>query len=333
MSAPAPVAGKAPVCPMCGQAGAAGDAVCARCGWDAVAMRRRCRECRGRVAIESGFRAGPVLGVLGVLALSVSLFSGFLGSLAILLTLGGLAGFIRARCLVHRCGSCGRQVPDVLLSTGEREERRGRTATLYMGSAGTLAAGIVAGCVWLLVAGWLGGGFRSADIGSLEAKGAESVPALVRALRDPVVRWDAVGALGRIGAPSVEPLRAKLRDPEWEVRRSAAAALGQVGPHAAPAVRDLIALLKDPEGMVRQSAVQALGKIGPEAAPAVDSIVGATADPDDLVVLNAVVALGDIGPAAAAGLPRLREIAEIPNSNLAWQAREVIKKIEGAEER
>jgi HEAT repeat protein len=56
---------------------------------------------------------------------------------------------------------------------------------------------------------------------------------------------------------------AALKDPDRDVRRSAAEALGNVGPPAPEALSALVAALHDQNADVRQSAAEALGKVGP----------------------------------------------------------------------
>jgi len=72
-----------------------------------------------------------------------------------------------------------------------------------------------------------------------------------------VPRAPAAEALGRIGAPAVDPLIATFKD--WDMRDAAAEALGQMG---APALEPLIGALKRGDRDVRQYAAVALGRIG-----------------------------------------------------------------------
>jgi len=73
---------------------------------------------------------------------------------------------------------------------------------------------------------------------------------------------DAVSeALGKIGAPAIEPLIATLKNKDKETsgrRQAAIDALGKIG---APAVEPLIATLRDSNENVRDAATKALGKI------------------------------------------------------------------------
>jgi hypothetical protein len=62
---------------------------------------------------------------------------------------------------------------------------------------------------------------------SCASQPAEDVNGLIQKLKDKDVniRWDAVNALGKIGAPAVEPLIAALRDEHLNTRINAAKAL------------------------------------------------------------------------------------------------------------
>jgi HEAT repeats len=111
--------------------------------------------------------------------------------------------------------------------------------------------------------------------GPFERAGAElvllaprstSVLAEMIALRDGIVSFLAADLLVRIGAPALEPVRAKLAHPEAEVRRRAAELLGRL-PHAGEAETELERALgtcaeKDPAWIVRAQAAQALGARG-----------------------------------------------------------------------
>jgi hypothetical protein len=84
------------------------------------------------------------------------------------------------------------------------------------------------------------------------------------------VRLAAAEALIKLESAPVEvTLLAVLRNPDWRMRRNAAAVLGQL--HADWAVRPLIAALRDEQEIVRRTAYAALKRIGtPEAMRAIE---------------------------------------------------------------
>ena len=109
-------------------------------------------------------------------------------------------------------------------------------------------------------------------IGKIGAPAARAVPALVAALQDPAatIREHSAEALGDIGPPAAEaaqPLAAVLQDPAPRVRRDAVRSLGQIGPSARTVLREIQAALQDPEEMVRQAARTTLQTIAPETLP------------------------------------------------------------------
>jgi len=95
-----------------------------------------------------------------------------------------------------------------------------------------------------------------------------AVPELLRILTkepDNDIRWQATGALGKIGEAAVEGLAAALKDDDWKVRRSAADALWSMRePGAVPALTEA---LIDRNDVVRQAAAGALEGMGDMAVP------------------------------------------------------------------
>lgn len=73
---------------------------------------------------------------------------------------------------------------------------------------------------------------------------------------DANIRWQATGALGKMGATAVPGLTAALKDEDWKVRRSAAEALWAMREPAA--VPGLVEALADKNDIVRQAAASAL---------------------------------------------------------------------------
>ena len=80
---------------------------------------------------------------------------------------------------------------------------------------------------------------------------------------DPILRWGAAAALGRIGAAEAVPaLIEALGDEDWRVRRNAAWALGQIG--EASALPHLARLSRDPVDAVQEMAGEAVRAIQQE---------------------------------------------------------------------
>lgn len=93
-----------------------------------------------------------------------------------------------------------------------------------------------------------------------------------------IVRQDtqqaaASDALGRIGAPAVQPLSEALSDADPSVRIEACRALAYMGSKAKDAVAPLTRTLSDPEDAVREEAAHALGQIGEQAQLAIPELM------------------------------------------------------------
>ena len=93
------------------------------------------------------------------------------------------------------------------------------------------------------------------------------------------------------GDDPIAKLAAMLRDPNEDVRASAAESLGLAGPSAKAAVGALVAALKDSSAEVRMLAVRALGGLGPEARIAAGALKDLSSDPDPAVRSAAADAL------------------------------------------
>jgi hypothetical protein len=96
-----------------------------------------------------------------------------------------------------------------------------------------------------------------------------AVPDLLRLMvQDPDgnIRWQATGALGKMGAAAVPGLTAALKDEDWKVRRSAAEALWAM--REPTAVPGLVEALADKNDIVRQAAASALEGMSDMAMPA-----------------------------------------------------------------
>jgi len=133
---------------------------------------------------------------------------------------------------------------------------------------------------------------------SLITIGGPAIKALIEALKDPGIKEEAVGLLGKIGEGKppvkvkgdvIEPLCGALRDKSAEVREKAALALGEIKDPRA--VEPLSIALRDSEYVVKVLAAKALGEIGK---PAVEVLIAALTDPSSDVRMNAAQALGEI---------------------------------------
>lgn len=105
---------------------------------------------------------------------------------------------------------------------------------------------------------------RSAAVKVLgEIGDPESVPHLLEIVnheRDGNIRWQATGALSKMGQAAVPGLVKALRDKDWKVRRSACEALwGMAEPSAVPALAEALC---DPNDVVRQAASGAVEAMG-----------------------------------------------------------------------
>ncbi|MFA7562444.1 MAG: HEAT repeat domain-containing protein [Methanoculleus sp.] len=146
-----------------------------------------------------------------------------------------------------------------------------------------------------------------------------AVESLVPLLDDPEVgvRWKAAEALGKLGAPAVEPLTVSLRSGSVDVRWMAAVTLGDIGePTAIPA---LMGALDDEDTYVRSRAALALGAIGE---PAREEVVTALSSGSERIRLGAAMALGGLG--GESSIPPLIEALSDPDSEVRRQARSAL---------
>lgn len=117
---------------------------------------------------------------------------------------------------------------------------------------------------------------------------------------DPIVRWNAARALGKLKATdSAKDLVALLTDANPEVREHAAEALGDIGPAAAHTAPELVKVLKDPHPRVRRDAVRSFGNFGPAAKAHLAAVQALKNDPDADVKVAATRAERLIDPTLA----------------------------------
>ncbi len=143
------------------------------------------------------------------------------------------------------------------------------------------------------------------------------VVALVEGLSDKAssVRYACREALGRCGAPAVDPLVKALGSKNVEVRAYAADALGDIGAYddaddqpLDKAVPGLTKLLGDEHYAVRVSAAMALSRIGVRAAPATKKLIGLLGDSEWAVVDAAVRAVAAADPSGKQSVPALAKL-------------------------
>jgi HEAT repeat protein len=160
-------------------------------------------------------------------------------------------------------------------------------------------------------------------------------------------RWkavDAIGHMGKDGAPAGPDLVAALGDPDPLVRQVAVRAISELAPEMPGAVAALVPLFPDVEAIravakfrragaeavpaliklfasddptVRWQAVRAIGKIGEPALPALPELMRLTVEDKEWEVReHAAEAMGDIGPPASAGVPALVKALRDPNARV-----------------
>jgi len=153
--------------------------------------------------------------------------------------------------------------------------------------------------------------------------GKPAVAALIEALEDVDgnVRWQAIVALGRIGAPdatvATRSLVKALDDIDPDVRTSAAAALGKLKGREPYVVQSLRPLTTDPHGQVRCAAWWALWKLADDQ-QAMGQLIQLLADKDWMVNQAAGKYLAMIG--APAVIPLTSVLKESPQQGQAAAA-------------
>jgi HEAT repeat protein len=143
-------------------------------------------------------------------------------------------------------------------------------------------------------------------IGEIGPPAAESVPALIEALKQEQVPRplrtppSSALALGRVGTAAVPRLIDTLKDSRASVRTSAVIALGLVGVDARAAAPALFELLKDKDAEVRSASALSLGAID-SANKNLVPVLKVLSREDDIYISSAAIsALRRIDPAAAA---------------------------------
>ncbi|MFA4874312.1 MAG: HEAT repeat domain-containing protein [bacterium] len=134
---------------------------------------------------------------------------------------------------------------------------------------------------------------------------------------------------GHIGPAAIPDLIVALKDPNWEVRQTAALALGQMKPAAAAAVVPVLTSLSktDQDWHVRTSAITGLRQLGPAAAAAVPALIDVfNTDKDWPVRHNVLTAFGeDIGFVATPAAVSMLRAALIDDREIARFVRSIEK--------
>jgi HEAT repeat protein len=127
------------------------------------------------------------------------------------------------------------------------------------------------------------------------------VPWLVEAAGDPVsgVRWRAVRALGKIGVGSLLGMQLipLLDDPEAQVRAEVVRVLAATQDRQF--LDPLRARLGDPDLQVQSRAIEAMGEIGTSDPPLIERLLGFLAAAQSQIRMHAVVSLGKLGNRSA----------------------------------
>jgi RNA polymerase sigma factor (sigma-70 family) len=140
-------------------------------------------------------------------------------------------------------------------------------------------------------------------LGQMAPESKSAIPALIQLLKDEspdgrqtsfphlghVRDYVNVEALSRFGKDAVPLLTEALKDPNENLRISAAVALARIGEPAKSAVPELIRALHDKHNLVRENASVALAEIGVDAVPAVVELMQ---DKDPAIRTIAVETLG-----------------------------------------
>ncbi len=179
---------------------------------------------------------------------------------------------------------------------------------------------------------------RLASVDALETMGdaaAPTVPALVRALKDPdrFVRWAASRTLGKLAPRRPDlavPVLAGMLQPDEDlsVRLSAANTLSLFGPTAGAAVPALTRALGSRDSEVRVAALKSLESVGTDAVPALTAITGRLRDSNTQVRTEAARVLARFGPLAIESLPALRKALFDPAEEVRRAASDAILSID-----
>lgn len=172
------------------------------------------------------------------------------------------------------------------------------------------------------------------DLGWLEKKASEAVPALGQMLGDsaPRARFAAAVALLRISptdSRGIRVLASGVESTDPAIKRDAVQAIGMAGPQGAKLVQSLSQALMDSDSSVRLAALEAIATLGPAAASAKDNVASLLDQPEFAV--DAADALGRIGPAARPAPIQLSKMLKSDQASSRWAAVRALSQIGGPE--
>ena len=186
-------------------------------------------------------------------------------------------------------------------------------------------------------------------LGAFGPAAAPAVPILLQTLRQAIAErkaWLAVwtaAALGRIApdvassAEAIAALEGSLKHPEGDgfLCCKAAEALGEFGPVAVSATPGLIELLKRGPSPGRATAAMALGRIAPATSQEDRAVAALTkslqAEPDLHGTPEVIEAVVRFGPRAVSAIPRLKELAQSPNTKVSGAAQTALMTLKVAQ--
>lgn len=137
-----------------------------------------------------------------------------------------------------------------------------------------------------------------------------AIPKLIGLFRDkdPLVRYYAAEAVGKMGAEAVPELLRAFKGSDALVRYYAGASLKRLGPAARAALPDMVQALKSRDNFTRLAALEVLGSIGADVKETIPLLIEMLKDGDTQMRRRAITALGKIGPPAHAAVPYLVRI-------------------------
>jgi HEAT repeat protein len=157
--------------------------------------------------------------------------------------------------------------------------------------------------------------------------------AVVKSTEGENLRRTAVDALGRIGPdakdaiPTLVTVVKETEQPE-SLRCTAARAIGRLGPDAKTAIPVFSEMLRDPKlpPELAGAMVAGLGAMGKDGVPALAEAVNKGSSISRRVAITQLAELGDVAKPA---LPALKEAAADKDRNIAVQAAQAARMIEG----
>ena len=161
-------------------------------------------------------------------------------------------------------------------------------------------------------------GVRDCSIAALTRVGADGIPALLKAVRDPSAQvqtgaWRVLANLGAAAKPALPDLVAILRNPKEPSsgRQAAARVFGAMGAEGMDALPALLEMLEGNDGPVRFACASALAAAGGDKPEVVAALAKALKDPKyPEGQVGAANALHALGPKAVKAIPDLLEAAQ-----------------------